>query len=1335
MMRKRSSLTGLCLVVTLLALLTGGALPTAAEPPRALAGAGTTTRVSVAFDGTQGNGLSTFPSISGDGSIVAFYSLATNLVPGDTNDTSDIFVNDRQTGETTRVSVAASGTQANGGSTDPSLSADGRYVAFASSADNLVPDDTNGRDDIFVHDRQTGQTTRISVASDGTPGNGDSYSPSLSADGRIVAFASRARNLVPGDTPGWEHIYVHDRQTGETTRVSVASDGTPGRDASWLPSVSADGRTVAFVSIAHNLVPGGTTGCDVFVHDRQTGETILILAAAGTQGSAYSWLASLSADGSTVALWSSATDLRAGDVYSRDEILVRDRQTQQLSRVSVASGGVQGNDNSFHPSLSADGSTVAFWSIATNLVPGDSNDTADIFVHDRQTGETIRASVAADGTQANGYSWFPSLSADGTSVAFASSASNLVPGDTNGATDVFIHDQVRAGTYSISGRVTDASGNGIPGVTVWAGFPRNTTTDGEGNYTLSGLLAGTYNIRPDQDPYVFSPASRTVTVVPDATGQDFTGMPGLPTHTTTGRVSDGHNRALSGVFVGLLRENDPAYVMTTITRSNGDYLFAGTLKPGKYTVRVILRDADGLTQIHYGAKDVSVSADSPPFYISAGYSNTVNIDFGDPSLVSPIPSDRLDDLATIFRHVQQVNTFVRDELDVSGFQPVRMIWAFSPLASGCQHDACAYYCELATELDECPYAQMINLNTAVSNFDSPGRPMNREWHETFHHLQNAILGPLSDYYHVCQSGNCCDGHCVGGDCNHRGFENHCTGDSWIEGWAEFWPCVLSDNLDLTNEPWLYRWGQGPISIEYNWRVWDKQCFLISSCLSREEFAVASLLWDLYDGRSNTDNDNIDLSLDTLWGALSQATPEVVGDMRGLYELLGSLDLQNEDGSPVNALDLDMLFIVHGFFADDGDQYWEPGEQPGWGGMPARRSMIEVPNAYFRVDVEQEDGSPVQGATCDIQIHFEDGYYDFSYTVDLPEATENLIGLGLPPTRTVASADLTVNWLGGHSQTYTIDNNTYWTAVRTATGGYAVEHTFVVPDIQNEPLPSVATASVHATAGAEEGGKPTARSDQGEASITSGEAGPSATPGSAAPGESRQTRLPPWLLLVGLGVLALGAIGIFFGFRRVKGSRGKAGAQYGHICPHCQIQLPSVAAFCTKCGTRAIDVAPPKPAVSAKCARCGAQLGAQARYCTNCGAHVEIATPERHGCPACQALIPVEAIFCPNCGVSLSTPALATERPTATKAGPEKAGGIICPACGRSLPVEAVYCPNCGASLSTPAPATEEPAATKSGPGEAGPIFCLACGTSLPSEVVFCPNCGEPVASRLRGLLG
>jgi len=493
---------------------------------KSTAGPDVTTRVSVTSDGSQGNDASVYPSISADGRYVAFDSYASNLVSGDTNGLRDIFVHDRQTGQTARVSVASDGTEAHGGSVYPSISADGRYVAFYSGASNLVSDDTNGWIDTFVHDRQTGQTARVSVASDGSQGNDASVNPSISADGRYVAFDSYASNLVSGDTNGHEDTFVHDRQTGQTARVSVASDGSQGNDASVYPSISADGRYMAFNSDASNLVSGDTNGTyDIFVHDRQTGQTARVsVASDGSQGNNGSYSRpSISADGRYVAFDSDASNLVSGDTNGWIDIFVHDRQTGQTARVSVASDGSQGNHHSYMSSISADGRYVAFESWASNLVSGDTNGHEDTFVHDWQTGQMARVSVASDGGQGNDASVHPSISADGRYVAFDSWASNLVSGDTNGQADIFVHDREGGEAYSIFGYVRDGNGNPISGVTVSTGASGSATTDASGAYAITGLVTGAYTLTPSKSGWTFTPATRTVSMPPDATEQDFTG--------------------------------------------------------------------------------------------------------------------------------------------------------------------------------------------------------------------------------------------------------------------------------------------------------------------------------------------------------------------------------------------------------------------------------------------------------------------------------------------------------------------------------------------------------------------------------------------------------------------------------------------------------------------------------------------------------------------------------------------------------------------------------------------------------------------------------------------
>jgi subtilisin family serine protease/Tol biopolymer transport system component len=415
-------------------------LPPDPEPP------GTTERVSVATDGTQANrNAAAPPAITADGRYVAWSSTATTLVPGDPTVPGGVFVRDRATGTTERVSVASDGTPATGNA--PAITPDGRYVAFASSADTLVPGDTNNWQDVFVHDRETGVTERVSVASDGTEGNAGSTStpPVISADGRYVAFASNASNLVPDDTNSTQDVFVHDRETGTTERVSVASDGTqtPQFFSSSNPAISGDGRLVAFQSSASNLVTDDTNDtADIFVHDRETGVTERVSVASDgseTERFGFSSNPAISADGRHVAFQSSASTLAPGDTNNMSDVFVHDRETGSTERMSLASDGTQGDGFSGGPAISADGRYVGFPSGATTLVPGDTNGVWDAFVHDQEAGVTERVSVASAGTEANQTSGStPALSADGRHVAFVSSASNLVPGDTNGQSDVFV---------------------------------------------------------------------------------------------------------------------------------------------------------------------------------------------------------------------------------------------------------------------------------------------------------------------------------------------------------------------------------------------------------------------------------------------------------------------------------------------------------------------------------------------------------------------------------------------------------------------------------------------------------------------------------------------------------------------------------------------------------------------------------------------------------------------------------------------------------------------------------------------------------------------------------
>ncbi|MBD2772309.1 TolB family protein [Iningainema tapete] len=400
-------------------------------------------RLSVDSNGIQGNRSSGPSSISADGRYVAFTSSASNLVANDTNNSSDVFVRDTVNNTTTLVSVDSNGIQGNGSSGSSSISADGRYVAFTSRASNLVPNNTNrilNNLGVLVRDTVNNTTTLVSVDSNGIQGNEDSFMLSISADGQYVAFQSSANNLVPNDTNGNSDIFVRDTVNNTTTRVSVDSNGIQGNGISNSPSISADGRYVAFSSFSTNLVLNDTNG------------------------------------------------------RLNDDIFVRDIINNTTTLVSVDSNGIQGNSSSFFPSISADGRYIAFSSFASNLVPNDTNnnigvfvsstDNIDVFVRDTINNTTTLISLDSNGIQGNSASFSPSISADGRYVAFTSRASNLVPNDTNMREDVFVRDTVDNITTRVS-----VDPNGIQG-NRYSFFP---SISADGRYITFTLSASRFD--------------------------------------------------------------------------------------------------------------------------------------------------------------------------------------------------------------------------------------------------------------------------------------------------------------------------------------------------------------------------------------------------------------------------------------------------------------------------------------------------------------------------------------------------------------------------------------------------------------------------------------------------------------------------------------------------------------------------------------------------------------------------------------------------------------------------------------------------------------------------
>jgi Tol biopolymer transport system component len=412
-------------------------------------------RVSVDSNGTQGNGQCKYrPAISDDGRYVAFTSDATNLVANDTNGCPDVFVHDRVTGATVRVSVASSGAEANFDSDWPSISSSGRYVAFESGAWNLASHDYNNCEDIFVHDRDpdgngvfdegNGITTRVNVDSNGAQANRETFECSISGDGQRIVFRSYADNLIPFDSNGgWPDIFLHDLGTGITMVVSVDAMGVQGNLDSFSTAISRDGNVVIFASNSTNLVAGDTNGCtDVFVHDLVRQTTIRVsVDSLGNQGDYYSNFPSISDDGSIVVFSSLADNLVAGDSNNNYDIFLHDSNTGVTERISIGLSGAEPDGYSLDSVVNADGTVVTYLSGADNLVLNDTNLQPDAFVLDRISGRTSIVSATCSGIPGNGLTDWPSISADGTLVVFSSDAANLIQGDTNAVSDVFVHDR------------------------------------------------------------------------------------------------------------------------------------------------------------------------------------------------------------------------------------------------------------------------------------------------------------------------------------------------------------------------------------------------------------------------------------------------------------------------------------------------------------------------------------------------------------------------------------------------------------------------------------------------------------------------------------------------------------------------------------------------------------------------------------------------------------------------------------------------------------------------------------------------------------------------------
>ncbi len=505
--------------------------------------------VTVAVDG-DADSYSHYPDISNDGRFVVFQSDSTDLIPDDTNKQTDVFVRDLEGGTTLRASESASGSEGNFNSAAPSISPSGRFVAFSTRTTDLIPNDINGTWDVLVKDMQTGGIRNASVAADGTQSDGISASPSAAAlDNGLAAFESDAANLVPGDTNGARDVFVHDFGTGNAVRASTAADGTQGNAASTQASISEDGRAVAFLSSATNLVPGDTNGyADVFVKNLDTGAIRLVsVSSEGVAANFASGGPRLSQDGSTVLFSTAASNLVPTDANGRIQsgtidAFVHDLASGVTERVSVNSDGVEGTGISSGQGISPDGRYVTMVSEATNLVFPDGNFRPDLFLHDRLTGITERISVNADGSEARNGLFGTSAgvpNADGSVVAFASDNPNMVPGDTATGFDSDIFVRRRGPALGISEVRASREGNEvvIQGTATASGLLAASALDaaGDGNEALGADLSGvSIVVRPEREDLLIDidvtglPGFRPPNLSPTQIGPGLQGSAGIP---------------------------------------------------------------------------------------------------------------------------------------------------------------------------------------------------------------------------------------------------------------------------------------------------------------------------------------------------------------------------------------------------------------------------------------------------------------------------------------------------------------------------------------------------------------------------------------------------------------------------------------------------------------------------------------------------------------------------------------------------------------------------------------------------------------------------------------
>jgi len=410
------------------------------------------TRASIASDGTEANQDSGEPQLNADGRFLVFSSSTDNLAPGHKPTSRDIYLRDRLLNLTTVVNRAPDGAPAAGGRSEhPSISDNGRFIVYSSYADNLAPNDANNAADIFLYDREEDRTTCISVSPDGKQADGDSICPTISGNNRWVVYASKATNLTPGDTNAKWDIFVYDRITRATERVSVSTKKEQGNGDSGLLGIDIDdnGRYVVFASEATNLAQEDTNGvADIFLRDRfkDTGETRRVsISSEFRQANGKCFSPSINGRGRYIGYISVAANLVPDDTNGCADIFIFDFSSATTRRINISTDMEQADQAAGECDLDRSGRFVAFSSAASNLAPNDTGKHADIFLRDRQERVTSRINLAPDGMQADGLSSDDrggvSINADGRFVAFRSVSTNLVAGDANNKADIFIYDR------------------------------------------------------------------------------------------------------------------------------------------------------------------------------------------------------------------------------------------------------------------------------------------------------------------------------------------------------------------------------------------------------------------------------------------------------------------------------------------------------------------------------------------------------------------------------------------------------------------------------------------------------------------------------------------------------------------------------------------------------------------------------------------------------------------------------------------------------------------------------------------------------------------------------